>query len=98
MAARHESPDSVRPGDRLVRAGALIFLAGVVAVVVGVVPSVLDNRPGPVAPLVVAVTLLPLGLGVALAGLLRAARTGRRQARAARRATRSTEATGPAPR
>lgn len=84
MAARHESPDSARPGDGLVRAGAVVFLVGVVAVVAGVVPSVLANRSGPVALLVIAAALLPLGLGLALVGLLRAARTGRREARSLR--------------
>lgn len=81
MASRHESPDSVGPGDALVRLGAVVFLVGVVAVVVGVVPGVLANRAAAVAPVVLAACLLPAGLGIALVGLLRAARTGRRAAR-----------------
>ncbi|HEU0100918.1 MAG TPA: hypothetical protein VFR07_01195 [Mycobacteriales bacterium] len=80
MTARHESSQGRRPGDALVRLGAAVFVLGVVAVVVGVVPSVLADRPGDATPVVLAAALLPTGLGIALAGLLRAARTGRREA------------------
>lgn len=80
-AARHVAPDGGRPGDGLVRLGAVVFLVGVVAVVIGVVPSTLADRPGPVTFVVLAAALLPVGLGLALVGLLRAARTGRREAR-----------------
>jgi len=86
--ARHAAADPARPGDLLVRVGAAVFLVGVVAVVAAVVPSVVTGHPGRLPLLVLALTLLPLGLGVALLGLLRSARTGRRAGRAlpARRA------------
>ncbi len=80
-AARHASTEGARPGDALVRAGAGVFVLGVVAVLAAVVPSVVTGQPGRLARVVLAGSLLPLGLGVALLGLLRAARTGRRAAR-----------------
>ncbi len=80
-APRHAAPDDARPGDRLVRAGALVFVLGVVAVLAAVVPSVITNRPGTTALVVLSAALLPTGLGLALVGLLRAARSGRRAAR-----------------
>ena len=58
-----------------------MFLLGVVAVIAAVVPSVLSGQPGRVTLVVLAGSLLPLGLGIALLGLLRAARTGRREGR-----------------
>ncbi len=63
------------------RAGAVVFIVGVVAVLAAVVPSVLSGQPGRVVLVVLAGSLLPLGLGIALLGLLRAARTGRRKGR-----------------
>lgn len=67
----------------MVRVGAVVFVLGVVAVVAAVVPSVVGNRSGPVVPVVLSAALLPLGLGLALLGLLRSARTARREARRA---------------
>ena len=63
------------------RAGAAVFVVGVLALVVAVVPSVLSGDAARLAPVVLAGSLLPLGFGVALLGLLRAARTSRRAAR-----------------
>ena len=84
MTTRHASPRDSRPGDGLVRVGAVVFVLGVVAGVVSVVPSVVTGDPAN-APLVIAAgSLMPVGLGLALLGLLRAARTRRREARAAR--------------
>ena len=80
-AARHVSAGGARPGDALVRTGAGVFVLGVVAVLAAVVPSVVTGQPGRVALVVLAGSLLPLGLGIALLGLLRAARTRRRAAR-----------------
>jgi hypothetical protein len=77
----HASPDSSRPGDALVRVGAAVFAVGVLAVVLAVVPSVLSGEPGRLPLVVLAGSLLPLGFGISLLGLLRAARTGRREAR-----------------
>ena len=81
VVPRHAAPDGPRPGDGLVRAGAVVFVVGVVAVVAAVVPSVVTGHPGQVVLVVLSAALLPIGLGLALAGLLRAARTGRREAR-----------------
>ena len=78
---RHASPAGALPGDGLVRVGAVVFVLGVLAVLAAVVPSVLSGQPGRVALVVLAGSLLPLGLGIALLGLLRAARTGRREGR-----------------
>jgi hypothetical protein len=73
-----------RPGDRLVVAGALLFAVGLVATVATVTPFLVGADPLPVAAYLLA-GLAPLGLGVALLGLLaqasgfRAARRGRAQ-------------------
>ena len=80
-SGRHASAERRRPGDVLVRLGALVFVVGLVAVVAAVVPSVVSGEPGRLATVVAAGSLLPLGFGLALLGLLRAARTGRRTAR-----------------
>lgn len=82
MTPRHAAPSSSAPGETLVRIGAVVFVLGVVAVVVAVVPSVLSGDPARLSLILAAGTLLPVGLGVALVGLLRAARTGRRTAAA----------------
>ena len=81
MTGRHASADRSRPGDGLVRAGAVVFAVGLVAVVVSVVPSVISGEPGQPVLVVLAGSLLPLGFGIALVGMLRGARTARRQAR-----------------
>lgn len=81
MSARHAAPDFRRPGELLVRLGAVVFAVGLVAAVVAVVPSVLSGDSAPLGPVVAAGSLLPLGLAIALVGLLRSARTARRVAR-----------------
>ena len=73
QGARHAAPDAPRPGERLVRAGAVVFLSGLLAVVATMVPYLLDARPPRTAVLAGAL-LLPVGLGTALIGLLRGAR------------------------
>ena len=80
MSARHAAADSSRPGDGLVRAGAVVFLVGLVATFASVVPAVLRDRPAPIELVVAAGSLLPLGFAIALVGLLRQARTRRREA------------------
>jgi hypothetical protein len=72
-----------RPGDGLVRAGAVVFAVGLVAVLVVVLPFFFgrENRPLPLN--LAAGVLPPLGLLLALAGLVRGARS---TARANRRA------------
>jgi len=56
----------------------VVFVLGVLAVLGAVVPSVLSGRPGSTPLVVLSAALLPVGLGLALVGLLRAARSGRR--------------------
>ena len=81
MTGRHASADSSRPGDGLVRAGAALFVVGVLALLVSVVPAVISGDPAQPVLVVVAGVLLPIGFAVALLGLLRGARTARREAR-----------------
>ena len=82
MSARHAAPEERGTGSRLVAAGALLFLVGAVSVVVAVVPVLVDpeQTANDVATYLAGV-LLPLGLAVALLGLLRGARSRRRAAR-----------------
>jgi VIT1/CCC1 family predicted Fe2+/Mn2+ transporter len=74
---RHASSARPRPGDRLVQAGALLFAVGVVGVLGMVVPYFLGRDEAPVLWAALA-SVTPLGLGLALVGLLRGARAGRR--------------------
>jgi hypothetical protein len=85
VTARHEAPHTDLPGERAVRVGAVLFGLGVVGVLCVLVPFFLGRQDAPLWTTLLA-SLLPVGLGVALAGLLRAARANRRAARAERRA------------
>ena len=78
MSGRHAAPDDPRPGERLVRAGAVVFGVGVLGVLLAVVPFLLGRDDAPTWTALLA-SLLPVGLGVALLGLLRGARSRRRQ-------------------
>ena len=69
MTGRHAAPDSARPGERLVRLGALLFGLGILGVIAVVVPFLLGRDDAPLWTTLLAL-LLPLGLGVALLGLL----------------------------
>jgi uncharacterized membrane protein YidH (DUF202 family) len=91
--ARHALPP--RAGDRLVRAGALVFLAGLVAIAVIFVPFGIDlvrhgarhaqtRRHEHGVALNLATFLACIGFGIALAGMLRQARESRARARADR--------------
>jgi hypothetical protein len=71
VSGRHASGS--RPGDGLVRAGGLLFLAGVLAVLV-VVGGFFLQATTPAA-FAVLTALAPVGLAVALVGLLRGARS-----------------------
>lgn len=62
-------------GEWLVRAGAALFGAGVLAVLVMVLAFFLQRTPP--FPVDVLATLTPVGLAVALVGLLRGARSPR---------------------
>lgn len=73
---RHGAGSAVRPGDLLVRTGAALFVLGVLGVLVMVVPFFAGSGRPPFAADVLA-TLTPVGLAVALLGLVRAARADR---------------------
>lgn len=78
MSARHAGRAAA--GERLVQAGALLFGLGVVGVLAVVVPFLLGRPDAPLWSTLLA-SLLPVGLGLALLGLLRGARARRRAAR-----------------
>ncbi len=59
------------------RAGAVVFGAGVVGVLLAVVPFFFGRQDAPSWTALTA-SLLPVGLGIALGGLLRGARSRRR--------------------
>src|SRR5450759_1722207 len=73
MAAKHRATTAPGPGDGLVRAGAVVFVVGVLAVLADLVPFFLGH---PNRPLLVNVAafLAPVGLGMALLGLARCGR------------------------
>lgn len=79
MTGRHAGATRL-PGERTVRAGALLFGVGVVGVLLVVVPFLLGRDDAPLWSTLLA-SLLPVGLGLALLGLLRGARARRRAAR-----------------
>lgn len=62
------------PGSRLVSLGAAIFLVGVVAIAAAVLPYFFGHGNTPLALNLLAVAA-PIGLGLALLGLLRTARS-----------------------
>ena len=80
-SARHAADDGRGPGDGLVRVGAALFVLGLIAVVVAVGPFLLGSSNDPGVAASAAAALLPSGLGLALLGLVRGARTRRRAAR-----------------
>lgn len=73
MNGRHPAPDRAGPGDRLVQLGAALFAVGLVGVLLVLVPFLLGRDDAPLWTTLVA-SLLPVGLGLALLGLLRGAR------------------------
>lgn len=77
-SARHAAPDDPQPGEGLVRAGAVVFALGLVGVLLAVVPFFLGQDDAPSWTALLA-SLLPVGLGMALLGLLRGARARRRE-------------------
>jgi hypothetical protein len=70
---------SRRPGDLMVRAGVVLFVAGVVGVLGVVLPYFLGGDEASIAWGALA-SVAPFGLGLALLGLLRGARADRRSA------------------
>lgn len=77
MTARHAAPDAPRPGERLVRAGVVVFVVGVVGMLLAFVPFFFGRVDAPSWTALLA-SLMPVGLGIALLGLLRGARASRR--------------------
>ena len=74
---RHAAPDEPRPGEGLVRIGAVVFAVGVVGVLLAVVPFFFGRQDASSWTALTA-SLLPVGLGIALVGLLVGARSRRR--------------------
>ena len=74
--------NSAAPGDRLIRAGAIVFFAGAVATLVTVAPLFLGTNPFPTYMFGLSM-LMGVGFLLAAAGVLRSAAEGRRRARAA---------------
>ncbi|MFF4901029.1 hypothetical protein [Streptomyces sp. NPDC001068] len=74
--------NSTGPGDRLIRAGAVLFFIGAVATLVTVIPLFLGAKPFPTYMYLLSM-LMGVGFLVAGAGVLRSAAAGRRQAREA---------------
>lgn len=77
MPARHAAPARSEPGERLVHLGALLFCLGMLGALAVVVPFLLGRADAPLWTTLLA-SLLPVGLGLALLGLLRGARSRRR--------------------
>ncbi|MEV6617607.1 hypothetical protein AB0N31_27895 [Streptomyces sp. NPDC051051] len=75
--------NSAAPGDRLIRAGAIVFFIGAVATLVTVAPLFLGTTPFPTYMFVLSM-LMGVGFLIAGAGVLRSVAAGRRQARGAR--------------
>jgi hypothetical protein len=69
------------PGDRLVRAGGIVFIVGAVATLVTVAPLFLGTTPFPTYMFGLSM-LMAVGFLLAGAGVLRSVAAGRRQARA----------------
>lgn len=82
--------DAAAPGDRLVRAGAVVFAIGAVATLATVAPLLLGSDPLPTVAYVVCM-LMGVGFALAGAGLLRTIAAQRRQARSS-----STDTAAPA--
>jgi hypothetical protein len=76
------SKQTLGPGDRLVRTGAITFLVGAAGTVVTVAPFLLHTKRLPTPAYFVSM-LMALGLAVALCGLLKAALAQRQAAVAA---------------
>ncbi|MCC5479935.1 hypothetical protein ACFV2N_04110 [Streptomyces sp. NPDC059680] len=76
--------NSAAPGDRLIRAGAIVFFIGAAATLVTVAPLFLGARPFPTYMFGLSM-LMAVGFLVAGAGVLRSVAAGRRQARGASR-------------
>ncbi|MFD7558211.1 MULTISPECIES: hypothetical protein [unclassified Streptomyces] len=79
------SPDEARPGDALVKAGGIVFIAGAVATLVTMAPLFLDIDPFPSYAWAVCM-LMGVGFAISAAGVLRSAAAQRKAARASQAA------------
>ncbi|WP_369247421.1 hypothetical protein [Streptomyces sp. R41] len=75
--------NSAEAGDRLIRAGAIVFFIGAVATLVTVAPLLLGTAPFPTYMFGLSM-LMGVGFLLAGAGVLQSIAEGRRRARAAR--------------
>jgi hypothetical protein len=75
--------NSAGPGDRLIRAGVVVFFLGAVATLVTVAPLLLGTAPFPGYMFGLSM-LMGVGFLLAAAGVLKSVAAGRRQARAGR--------------
>jgi hypothetical protein len=73
--------NSTAPGDRLIRAGAIVFFIGAVATLVTVAPLFFGTSPFPTFMFGLSM-LMAVGFVLAGAGVLRSVAAGRRQAKA----------------
>ncbi|MEW2246925.1 MULTISPECIES: hypothetical protein [unclassified Streptomyces] len=73
--------NSAAPGDRLIRAGAIVFFIGAVATLVTVAPLFFGTSPFPTFMFGLSM-LMAVGFVLAGAGVLRSVAAGRRQAKA----------------
>jgi hypothetical protein len=76
--------NSAAAGDRLIRAGAIVFFVGAVATLVTVAPLFLGTTPFPTYMFGLSM-LMGVGFLLAGAGVMRSIAVGRRQARGASR-------------
>jgi hypothetical protein len=72
VTGRHAA-STPAPGERLVRLGAVLFGLGLLGVLAVVVPFLLGRDDAPLWSTLLA-SVMPIGLGLALVGLLRGAR------------------------
>jgi len=72
--------NSAEPGDRLIRAGAIVFFLGALATLVTVAPLFLHAKPFPTYMFGLSM-LMGVGFLLAGAGVLQSIAAGRRQAR-----------------
>ena len=75
--------NSAAAGDRLIRAGAIVFFLGAVATLVTVVSLLLHTTPIPTNRYLLSM-LMGVGFLLAAGGVLQSVAAGRRQARAGR--------------
>ncbi|MEU3345600.1 hypothetical protein ABZ723_11485 [Streptomyces sp. NPDC006700] len=80
MRDRNRTPSEPQAGDRLVRAGAIVFFVGAVATAVTLAPLFLGAKPFPTYMFGLSM-LMGVGFLIAGAGVLRSIAAGRRQAR-----------------